>query len=91
MGSEMCIRDRLIYQPIEPVDEKLLKKIAENTGGKFYKSVDEKTLKEIYRTLSKNIKREKELTDIWKPFVVLATILLLIEFYLRYTRFIMVP
>lgn len=66
------------------LDEGLLKAIAENTGGTYYKSVDSKTLDEIYDKISKEIKREKEEINIKDWFFLAALLLLFIELYVRY-------
>ena len=46
------------------LDENTLKSIADKTGGKYFKSVDPKTLNEIYQNIISDIKREKEETNI---------------------------
>ena len=46
------------------LDEQTLQTIAKQTGGKYFKSVDDKTLDDIYKNISKDIKREKEETNI---------------------------
>lgn len=66
------------------LDEATLSTIAEETGGKYFKSVDEKTLDEIYKNISEDIKREKEETNIKDYFFFATLILLLIQIYLRY-------
>ena len=66
------------------LDENTLKKIAKETNGMYFKSVDSNTLKIIYKTISKKIKREKEFVSIKDWIISLTLILLLIEFYLRY-------
>ena len=66
------------------LDEETLKKIAIETGGKYFKSVDSKTLDEIYENISQEIKREKEETNIKAWFFFAALILIFIELYLRY-------
>ena len=66
------------------LDEATLKKIASETGGKYFKSVDENTLDEIYKNISADIKREKEETSIKDWFFLAALIILFIELYLRY-------
>jgi len=68
------------------LDEATLRSIAEKTGGKFFKSVDDKTLTEIYGGLNQEIKREKEETSIKDLFLCAGLILLLLELYLRYGR-----
>ncbi len=66
------------------LDEKTLQSIAQGTGGKYFKSVDDKTLDEIYRNISQDIKREKEETNIKDWFFLAALISFLIYLYLRY-------
>jgi Ca-activated chloride channel family protein len=68
------------------LDEATLMGIAEETGGKYFKSVDKKTLDEIYKSISQDIKREKEPTSIKNWLFALAIIILLSEIYLRYGR-----
>ncbi len=69
------------------LDEGMLKKIASETGGEYYKSVDSETLSHIYSKISTKIKREKESVSIKDYFIggALATLLLL--FALRYWRY----
>ena len=69
------------------LDESTLQSIAKETGGKYSKSVDEETLDEIYKNISKEIKREKENTSIKNWFFVAAIIILLIELYIRYGKY----
>jgi len=66
------------------LDEDTLKKIAAETGGQYFKSVDSKTLDEIYKNIGQEIKREKEETNIKEWFFLTALVLLLIELSLRY-------
>ena len=66
------------------LDEDTLKAIAEQTGGKYFKSVDDKTLDEIYKNISQDIKREKEETNIKDWFFFAALTTFLIYLYLRY-------
>ncbi|MBW2989762.1 VWA domain-containing protein [Candidatus Woesearchaeota archaeon] len=66
------------------LDEGTLKAIASETGGEYFKSVDEKTLSQIYKSISENIKREKEETNIKDWFFLGALIIFLIQIYLRY-------
>jgi len=66
------------------LDEETLKKIATETGGKYFKSVDKNTLDRIYKNIGQDIKREKEETNIKEWFFFSALMLFLIELYLRY-------
>ena len=66
------------------LDEQTLKQIAQATGGRYFKSVDDKTLNEIYKNISKDIKREKEETNIKDWFFIADIFLFLTYFYLRY-------
>lgn len=66
------------------LDEETLKKIARETGGRYFRSVNEKTLDEIYRNISQDIKREEEETNIKDWFFLAALITFLIYLYLRY-------
>ena len=66
------------------LDEATLQSIAQETGGKYFKSVDSKTLDEIYKNISHDIKREKEETNIKDWCFMVALIILLIYLYLRF-------
>ncbi len=68
------------------LDETTLQAIASNTGGKYFKSVDDKTLDEIYRNIGENIKREKEETNIKDWFFFAALLTLLVQIYYRYGK-----
>ena len=68
------------------LDENTLKSIADKTGGKYFKSVDPKTLNEIYQNISSDIKREKEETNIKDWFFIAAFGFFFLQFYLRYGR-----
>ncbi len=66
------------------LDEATLKAIAEQTGGKYFKSVNDKTLDDIYKNISQDIKREKEETNIKDWFFFAALIAFLVYLYLTY-------
>lgn len=73
------------------LDEAMLQKIAKETGGQYFKSVDSSTLSRIYSELPKNIEREPEDASI-KDWVILASIgVLLTELYLRFGRYRILP
>ncbi len=68
------------------LDEATLQKIADQTGGKYFKSVDSSTLNSIYDNISKDIKREQEETNIKDWFFLSALAVFLIYMYMRYGR-----
>jgi len=69
------------------LDEKTLQSIADETGGKYYRSVDTSTLDEIYERISEDIEREKEETSIKDWFMAAAIIMLITLLYFRYGRY----
>ena len=75
------------------IDEKLLREIAEVTGGKYFRATNNKKLEEIYEEINKLEKTEVEefkyynYEEKYRPLVILAGLLLLIELLLRYTIF----
>ena len=66
------------------LNESALQFIADQTGGKYYKSVDEKTLKDVYPGLTPNTVRETEETSIKDYLIFGALVLLCAELWLRY-------
>lgn len=75
------------------VDEGTLTKIANITGGKYFRATDNRTLKNIYERIDKLEKAKIDVTEYHKktelflPFVAIALLFLLIEFILRNTIF----
>ena len=75
------------------IDEELLKEIAALTGGKYFRATDNKKLEEIYDEINKLEKTEIEefkyykYEEMFRPWVLLAIILLLLEWGLRNTLF----
>ena len=75
------------------IDEKLLKEIAEVTGGKYFRATNNRKLKEIYKEIDALEKTEIEefkfynYEEKFRPLVFLALGLLLFEFLLRFTLF----
>jgi Ca-activated chloride channel family protein len=69
----------------EDLDEPTLKKIAEITGGQYFRATNEKNLKEIYKTIDKlektevKIKEYNEYKELYLYFLVPALILLVLE------------
>ncbi|MFT5891858.1 MAG: Ca-activated chloride channel family protein [Dokdonia sp.] len=75
------------------IDEDLLKEIAEVTGGKYFRATNNKKLKEIYDEIDKLEKTEVEefkytnYEEKYRPLILLAGILLLLELLLKFTVF----
>jgi len=75
------------------IDEKLLKEIAEVTGGKYFRATDNEKLEEIYGEINKLEKTEIDEFKYYKyeekfrPLILLAVALLLMEWGLRNSIF----
>ena len=76
-----------VYVAADPVDEAMLQKIASETGGTYQKSVDEKTLDQIYKNMGENIEREWEDTSIKDWFYAAALAVLVINIYIIYGKY----
>lgn len=80
------------YREVE-IDEKLLRNIAEQTGGKYFRATDNEKLSAIYEEINKLEKTEIEefkytqYEEKFRPLVLLAGGLLLFELLLKYTVF----
>lgn len=68
------------------LDEGTLRAIADETGGKFFRSVDDRTLSAIYAGLNDEIEREPEETNIGIYFFIASIGALLAEAILRYGK-----
>lgn len=75
------------------IDEKLLRAIASETGGLYFRARDTESLKGIYKEID-NLERSKieitalkRYTEKFHPFALAAAFLLLLEIVLRYTVF----
>ena len=81
----------VMYQqmPVE-IDEELLQKMAEQTGGKYFRATSNQDLSEIYTEIDKMEKSKIESsaimrkTEWFRPFLAFGILLLLIEWVLRY-------
>jgi Ca-activated chloride channel homolog len=75
------------------IDEVLLKEIANETGGKYFRAKDNNGLSEIYKSIDALEKSKVEVTNLTKyhykflPFALLAGFFLLLEIILRYLVF----
>lgn len=85
---------KLIFRtaPVE-IDEKLLQYIASETGGKYFRATSNSKLTKIYEEINKLEKTKIEefkytnYEEMFRNFVILAGLLLLIEMLLRFTIF----
>jgi Mg-chelatase subunit ChlD len=75
------------------IDEKLLRMIAEETGGLYFRARDNESLKRIYTEIDKLEKSRIEVTSLRRyterffPFAFAAATLILLELVLRFTIF----
>ncbi len=83
-----------IYRMMEVrIDEKLMRDIASTTGGKYFRATSNSKLTEIYDEINKLEKTDVEelkfynYDEKYRNFILLAGILLLLEFLLRKTLF----
>ena len=83
---------RYSRQQVE-IDEKLLEEIANVTGGQYFRATNNQKLAEIYKEINKLEKTEIEekkyynYDEKYRPLVLLAGMLLLIEIILKHTIF----
>lgn len=75
------------------IDEPLMKKIAGETGGKYFRATDNRSLDNVYKEIDKlektkiEISSYKHYAELFFPFAALALICLALEMLLRYTVF----
>jgi Ca-activated chloride channel homolog len=75
------------------LDEPLLRRIAQQTGGLYFRATDQKTLEEIYQRIDQLEKTEVEVItktrydELFVWFILAALFFLLLEIILRYTTF----
>lgn len=75
------------------IDEPLLEKIARETGGKYYRATDNKSLAAIYKDIDTLEKTKVEVSsyrhyaELFFPLALIAIICLTLEMLLRYTYF----
>lgn len=76
--------------PVE-IDEDLMKKMAELTGGEYFRATDNKTLKSIHETIDKmektriQVESYRKAKELYASFLSFAMILLLLEYILSNT------
>jgi Ca-activated chloride channel family protein len=86
------------YQNVEvQIDEPVLKKIAAETDGKYFRATNTSKLKEIYDSIDKLEKTKIDVTEFRKyteefyPWVLAALLFLLLDVILRFTVFKSIP
>ncbi len=87
---------RYVRAPVE-IDEELLKKIAKETGGKYYRATDAQKLEKIFKEISQMEKTEIKMkeyvqySELFHYFLIPGLILFFIEQILGRTRFKKLP
>jgi len=86
------------YQNIKvEIDESLLKQIAKETNGKYFRATDNKKLEEIYASIDKlekskiDVLRFSHKNEEFLPWALLACLLFVLEIVLRNTLFKTIP
>ena len=75
------------------IDEDLLNEVADKTGGKYFRATDNRKLEEIYEEINKLEKTEVEeikysdIDEKYRPFALLAFVLISLELFLKYVVF----
>lgn len=89
---------RTFYQNVEVrIDEATLRKVAEGTGGKYFRATDNKSLQRIYdeidtlETSKIKVASIQRVSEEFYPFAIGALVLLLLEVLLRYVFLKSVP
>ncbi|MDE0118869.1 MAG: VWA domain-containing protein [Bdellovibrionales bacterium] len=87
-------RKRIIYQRLKTkINEKLLKKIAQETGGKYFRANNAKVLKTIFSEISQleksvvEMQEWKQYKDLFPGFLEKATLLYLVSLLLSFSFF----
>lgn len=93
---ELTLKQRIVVYTIgvgmhgNEFDEKLLKEIAEKTGGKYFHASSNRSLSEIYDRIDQMEKSKFEVenyvkaTELYRPFLGLSVLLLVFAFLFRY-------
>jgi Ca-activated chloride channel family protein len=88
--TPMGIQKQLM--PVD-IDEPLLRKMAKETNGKYFRATGNKALEDIYKDIDKLEKTKIDITsykhyaELFFPFALLAIVCLVLEMILRYTVF----
>lgn len=90
MGSEEAVvigYDFFGSPQYAELDEEAMRTIAIETGGEYYKSVNEKTLSEIYEKLTEKFEREEEQTSIKNWILIMLLFVIAAQLYIRYGKY----
>jgi len=86
------------YQRMEvQIDETLLRKISALTNGKYFRATNKQKLQEVYKEIDRLEKSKIDVTEFSRkkeeflPFVILALVLLTLEFVIRFVVLKLVP
>ena len=88
----------IILRPVKiEIDDQTLAKIADTTGGKYFRATDTKSLRQVYKEIDAMEKTEiqtpryMEYKELYPGIILLALVCLLIEIILSNTRFRRLP
>lgn len=79
------------------IDEELLRKIAKETGGNYFRATNTNSLRTIYNDIDKMEKTKIEISsykryaELFVPYALLGIISIMLEFVLRFTIFRRIP
>ncbi len=89
---------RTTYQQVQvEIDEELLRQIADQTGGKYFRATDAEALRRVYTEIDKlekskiRVHQYRQKAELFMPFLSIALILLLVEVVLAATRLRRMP
>jgi len=91
-GTQTQIRDMEVK-----IDEETLQKIADTTGGKYFRATNNEKLKKIYEEIDKlekskiEVKQYSKKEEEFGPYAVLAAFLLIVGIFLKTTIFRNIP
>lgn len=92
MPQQTPVGIQKVMVPVE-IDEKLLKRMASATNGKYFRATGNRSLTSIYEDIDKLEKTKVDITsykhyaELFFPFALLAIVCLVLELGLRYTVF----
>lgn len=94
--SDFAGNTKIVRELVE-IDEELLTRIAEETGGQYFRATDLEDLESVYQEIDRLEKTTLEVTryvryeEWYWPFAILASVLLFLELVIRYTVARMLP